>query len=144
MLTVRERIGDGATATMPGIGVSWVELMTTIPQLMPSGVLPVYRPSEIVYGGKCYILREPLECAVSWEGDDTYYYAIRYRPFELNAMGLTFSEAVFRFGFKFADKYEWLNAVHKDPVSHGVRGLGDRLEDIRLLMNASIVSVKEL
>jgi hypothetical protein len=51
---------------IPDVAGSWVELMTTIPQLMPN-LLPTYRPSEIVYGGKRYILREPLECVVRWD-----------------------------------------------------------------------------
>jgi hypothetical protein len=135
MLTVKERI-DGATATMPDIGVSWVELMTTIPQLMPSGVLPVYRPSEIVYGGKRYILREPLECEVYWDEEVGDFLWIEYAPLGLHSTGYTLSEAIERFNMKFA-----LDYIHFNRRGEG--GLGTRLGEVLRLMNKLVIAVED-
>jgi hypothetical protein len=109
---------------------------------VPGDALPAYRPSEIVYDGKRYVLREPLECDVTFESvDDESFYRIRCESYRLFASGDTFTEAVELFGFKFADAYEYLNAVHRDPAGHGVRGLGEGLELIRRGLNGLVVSV---
>jgi hypothetical protein len=66
---------------------------------------PVYHPTEIVYGGKKYVLKEPLQCEVTLgSGSDTY--CIDYEPLGIWGAGETWKQAVDFFGFQFACKYE--------------------------------------
>jgi hypothetical protein len=82
MRTVDIRTNEDATATLLSVVGSWAGLLYESSVVTRLGYLCIVR---VRYAGKRYILHKPLECAVTWEGEDTYYYAIRYRPFELNA-----------------------------------------------------------
>jgi hypothetical protein len=109
---------------------------------VPDGALPEYRPSEIVYGGKRYILKEPLECVVRWDDEGGDFLWVEYNPLDIFGTGDTVDEAIELFSFTFADAYEYLNGVHRDPAGYGVLGLGDRLEEVRVGLNALVASVK--
>jgi hypothetical protein len=104
-------------------------------------VLPAYRPSEIEYDGKRYILKEPLECVVRWDDEGGDFLWVEYNPLDLFSTGYTIDVAIDRFSFKFADAYEYLNGVHADPARYGVLGLGDRLEEVRQGINLLVTSV---
>jgi hypothetical protein len=142
MLKVKKRVGimpeveTDNYPDMPHGGVVRIGIGFDLSGALPASVqpLPAYHPREIVYDGKRYILREPLECAVTWE-DDAYF--IRYRPFDLVATDYTLPGAILEFSSKFGFYYEHSNEL----ALSGVRRLGTRLESIRLQMNALVLEV---
>jgi hypothetical protein len=93
--------------------------------------LPTYKPTEIVYEGKRYIFRQPLDCQVTWEWDA---YFIRYQPFGLIATDFTFEGAIKEFNYKFDSDYQWFNEL-------GETGLGNLLDEARQNMNAQILQI---
>jgi hypothetical protein len=101
----------------------------------------IYNPTAIDYDGKRYVLKEPLQCTVKWDDDGGNYLWVEYPPFDLYNTGRTVDEAVQRFNEWFADTYEWLNDVHNDPQKHGAKGLGSRLEEVRVAMNNMVTAV---
>jgi hypothetical protein len=107
---------------------------------VPDDALPAYRPTEIVYGGKRYVFREPLDCEVSWDAEYSFYW-IRYAPFELVATGYSMSEAIEEFSFKLSDTYEWFNELHAHREEAGALRLGVELEGVRCLLNESLLGV---
>jgi hypothetical protein len=105
-------------------------------------LLPAYRPSEIVYGGKRYILREPLECVVRWDDEGGDFLWVEHNPLDIFGTGYTVDEAIDLFGMTLADMYEWTNRVHAHMNDPGVIRLGERFEWIRCRLNELVVSVK--
>jgi hypothetical protein len=104
-------------------------------------LLPAYRPSEIVYGGKRYILREPMECVVRWDDEGGDFLWVEYNPLEIFGTGYTVDEAIDLFGMTFADMYKWTNRVHAHMNEPGAIRLGERFEWIRCRLNELVVSV---
>jgi hypothetical protein len=96
---------------------------------------PPYQPTAIEYDGKRYILREPLQCTVKWDDEGGDFLWVEYEPFDLYNTGRTIEEAIQRFNEWFAINYERNNEL----VESGVR-LGERLEEIRCLMNQSVLT----
>jgi hypothetical protein len=76
------------------------------PVLRPGDALPAYRPSEIVYDGKRYIFREPLECAVYWDEEDGDFLWVECAYLGLHSTGYTLEVAINRFNEKFGVYYE--------------------------------------
>jgi hypothetical protein len=100
--------------------------------------LPTYQPTEIVYGGKKYVLREPLQCKVVREGTT---FGVEYDPLGIWGAGDTMEEAIDFFCYQFADTYEWLNELHDHKGEQGVPGIGENLENVRQLINKLVIHV---
>jgi hypothetical protein len=108
--------------------------------LVPGDALPAYRPSEIEFEGKRYILREPLECDVYWDEDGENYLWIDCASLDLRSTGRTVEEAIFRFNQKFAWDYERNNELAVPGNKYGF-GLGAHSAEVLGRMNALIKAV---
>jgi hypothetical protein len=98
--------------------------LTGLERVFPD-IVPVYKPTEISYGGKRYILREPLDCEVTLgTGCDTFF--IEYEPFLIWGAGYTWDEAVDFFSAQFATVYDLFNEDGEDKLAdHYVKILRD-------------------
>jgi hypothetical protein len=106
---------------------------------VPDGALPEYRPTEIVYEGRRYILREPLDCEVTWDSEYSCYW-IRCPWLDLRTTGLTLEEAVECLSAEFDYVYERYNELSDPDQVSGLR-LGVRLG----LIGSRVVSlIKEI
>jgi hypothetical protein len=139
MKTVNVQTKPDNTATLLEVGRPWAGIMAAMPQLLPNIGIPTYRPTKITYDGKRYILREPLDCTVTWEEDDgEAYYCVDYDPFELYASGDTIEEAIELFNMKFDDRYQYYNELAKPDNIYGLQ-LDERLDNIRKNMNELVI-----
>jgi hypothetical protein len=130
MVEVKEK-----TNVVTGLGLLGMSLDIAVPQQAFPEIVPIYNPKEIVYGGKRYVLREPLQCECEFTpdgGNDTFF--IRYRPFLIWGAGYTMEEAVDFFNFQFATTYNLLNKDGEDKLC-GV------YKDILKAMNKLVTNV---
>jgi hypothetical protein len=108
-------------------GLLGMPLDIAVPQQAFPEIVPIYNPKEIVYGGKKYVLREPLQCECEFTpdgGNDTY--CIDYHPFLIWGAGRTWEEAVNFFNAQFATVYELFNEDGEDKLAdHYVKILRD-------------------
>jgi hypothetical protein len=142
MKTVNVQTKQDNTVTLLDVGGAWMGLMTAMPQLIPNLGLPTYRPTEINYDGKRYMLKEPLMCTVTWEEvEGEAFYSVDYEPFELYASGDTVEEAIDLFAFKFADTYAWLNKIYDHSHELGAVRLSEDLEKERQKMNRLVWAI---
>jgi hypothetical protein len=121
---------SGTVRVVPTIVDSCLEL-----PLVPGDALPAYRPSEIVYGGKRYIFREPLECVFHWDDECADCLWIECAALDLFSTGHTVSEAISRFNEKFGVYYE----CNKELLEAGER-LGGPLAMQHRKMTEAIMS----
>jgi hypothetical protein len=155
MLRVKEKVGvlpevelDNYPAVLSGVARIDVDSSSGTIRVVPSvvesclepplvpGDVPAYRPSEIEFEGKRYILREPLECDVYWDEEVGDFLWIEYAPLGLHSTGYTLSEAIDRFNMKFA-----LDYIHFNRRGEG--GLGTRLGEVLRLMNKLVIAVED-
>jgi hypothetical protein len=99
---------------------------------VPDGALPAYRPSEIVYECRRYILKEPLDCEVT-RGLDGFY-GISYKPFSIWGSGESMSECVEEFSYQFAHTYARFNELGYSRLCHVY-------QDVLRKMNESVLEV---
>jgi hypothetical protein len=122
MVEVKEK-----TNVVTGLGMLGMTLdLTETRQAFPE-IVPIYNPKEIVYGGKRYVLREPLQCECEFTpdgGNDTFF--IEYHPFLIWGAGRTMEEAIYFFSSQFATVYELFNEDGEDKLAdHYVKILRD-------------------
>jgi predicted RNase H-like HicB family nuclease len=126
MLRVKEKVGvlpevelDNYSSVLSGVAridvdplSGTVRVVPTVVEsclgvpLVPGDALPAYCPSEIVYGGKRYVFREPLECAVYWDEEDGDFLWVECAYLGLHSTGYTLEVAIDRFNEKFGLYYE--------------------------------------
>jgi hypothetical protein len=99
-------------------------MIAGLEQVRPN-IVPTYKPTEIVYGGKKYVFREPLDCKVTL-GTGRTAYRINYNPFLIWGAGPTWEEAVDFFNAQFATVYDLFNEDGEDKLAdHYVKILRD-------------------
>jgi hypothetical protein len=106
--------------------------LTGLEQVFPE-IVPVYKPEEIDYNGKRYLLKEPLDCTVTLGTGDTTYH-IEYKPFDIWGAGYTIEEAVEFFNYQFADTYDSFN-------EDGESKLAPHYINVLRLMNEQVTNV---
>jgi hypothetical protein len=108
-------------------------MIAGLEQVRPN-IVPTYKPTEIDYNGKKYVLREPLDCKVTL-GTGSTTYRINYDPLLIWGAGYTMDEAIEIFNLQFADTYDTFN-------EDGEGKLCNVYQDILRLINKLVISVE--